>query len=229
MDLSSIADNIARIQERISKSAERCGRKSEEIHLLAVSKNVSVERILEARNAGIVSFGENYVQEAVSKQQNPVFETLPVDWRFIGHLQSNKVRDVAGSFSLIQSVDSLSLANALGKKSISLGIVSKILLEVKLDLSDSKFGFLPDEVEDTAYKIDEIPGIQLCGYMGMAPFSSNPEDARPHFRRLRQLFDRLPATDRVALSMGMTGDFETAIEEGTTEVRIGTAIFGRRL
>ena len=228
MEYSILADNIARISERIETRTQRCGREPGSVGLLAVSKKVSSERILQAYECGISKFGENYIQEAISKQSDPALAELPIEWNFIGHLQSNKVREAAGRFERIQSVDSTSLATEIGKRSAQNGLQAQILIEFKLDRAETKFGFDLERAEEVIDEIGSISGIALCGLMGMAPYSTDPEAARPHFRRLKQIFDRLPDENRKTLSMGMTGDFETAIEEGTTQVRIGTAIFGSR-
>jgi pyridoxal phosphate enzyme (YggS family) len=228
MTEGQIADNIGRIRDRMAQAAKRAGRSADTITLLAVTKTVEPKRILEAYAAGICEFGENYLQEAVAKQNDDLLKRLDVRWHFIGHLQSNKVKEVAGRFALIQSVDSLSLAREIGRRAQRSGQTSEILLEVKLDSSEAKFGFRPEDALDAAAQAQNIPGIQLSGFMGMAPFSPDPENARPYFRRLRTLFERLPPEVCKTLSMGMTGDFEVAIEEGATLIRIGTAIFGTR-
>lgn len=225
----SIAENIHRVQDRIARAAVRSGIRPEEVALLAVTKRVPPNRILEAVEAGVTTFGENYIQEALGKLGSPLLKERALAWDFIGHLQKNKVKEAAGNFELIQSVDSLPLALAIGKRAITLGIAAGILLEIKLDNSETKFGVEPGETADLAAQVMEIPGIQLCGLMGMPPYTTDSEAARPYFRTLRQLFDNLPVANRRVLSMGMSGDFETAIEEGSTQVRIGTAIFGQRL
>ena len=224
----TIAENIHRVQDRIASAAVRSGRRTEEVALLAVTKRVSPDRILEAVETGVESFGENYIQEALGKLGSPELKERSLAWHFIGHLQKNKAREAAGNFALIQSVDSLPLAQAIGKRAVTLGITADILLEVKLDDSETKFGIAPHETADLVVQTMEIPGIQLCGLMGMPPYSTESEATRPYFRTLKRLFDNLPVANRHTLSMGMSGDFETAIEEGSTLVRIGTAIFGQR-
>ncbi len=225
----SIAENIHRVQDRIARAAVRSGIRPEEVALLAVTKRVPPNRILEAVEAGVTTFGENYIQEALGKLGSPELKELSLAWHFIGRLQKNKTREAAGNFALIQSVDSLPLAQAIGKRAVTLGIAVDILLEIKLDDSETKFGVAPNETADLVAQAVEIPGIQLCGLMGMPPFTPDSEASRPYFRILRRLFDNLPVANRQTLSMGMSGDFETAIEEGSTLVRIGTSIFGQRL
>lgn len=223
-----ITRNLTVVRERIAEAAKRAGRTAEEITLLAVSKTISAEAIAFAYAAGVRDFGENYVQEAVTKVGQPPLDMLDVRWHFIGHLQSNKVRDVVGRFVLIHSVDSIALAQEIGKRAARLGQKVEILLEVKLDPAATKFGWTPLEVLTAAEQIARIDNVRLRGLMGMAPYAVDPEAARPYFRTLTNLFTQLPPEMRQTLSMGMSGDFEVAIEEGATMVRIGTAIFGPR-
>lgn len=225
---SEIAGNIARVRERIAQAAGRAGRRPESVTLIAVTKTVTPDRIAEAYAAGIRDFGENYVQEALTKRGMPPLDGQDICWHFIGHLQSNKVKDVVGRFALVQSVDSLSLASEIGRRARKVGLTADILLEVKLDAVEAKFGFAPETTLEAAAQIVGLDGVRLCGLMGMAPFGDDPEQARPHFRRLYGLFRQLPPETHQTLSMGMTGDFEVAVEEGATHVRIGTALFGKR-
>lgn len=242
--MPKIADNIARIYERIAEAAVRVGRDPRSVSLLAVTKRVSPERILEAYNAGLRVFGESYLQEALTKighspqnqKQNETGDlNLPdIQWHFIGHLQTNKSRDVESRFALIQSVDSHRLAVEIGRRAANAGRLARILLEIKLDPVDAKFGIEPEKAIEVALGVSEIPGIRLEGLMGIAPYVSaadagaRDDASRRAFRRLADLFCRLPDTCRQTLSMGMTGDFEIAIEEGSTMVRIGTGLFGNR-
>jgi pyridoxal phosphate enzyme (YggS family) len=223
-----IAENIRRVRERIAQAARRSGRAEESVTLIAVTKTIAVARIAAAYAEGIRDFGENYVQEARAKIGTPPLDKDDLRWHFIGHLQTNKARDVLGRFALLHSVDSLALATALDKRAQATGQSADILLEVKLDPSATKFGFAPEATLEAAAQICALPGLRLCGLMGMAPFTADPEAARPAFRQLHSLFRQLPAAAQQSLSMGMTGDFEVAIEEGATHVRIGTAIFGPR-
>jgi pyridoxal phosphate enzyme (YggS family) len=223
--MSAIADNIARVRERIARAAERAGRDPAAITLVAVSKTVPPERVREAVAAGIRDLGENYYQEARDKL--PLFGP-EVRWHFIGHLQTNKAKYIAGRFALVHSIDSDELARELGKRALAAGGEQPVLVEVKLDPEAAKFGVEPDAAPDLVSRVAEIPGLRLQGLMGMAPFVDDPDRTRPYFAQLRGLFELLPIEHRQILSMGMTSDFEIAIEEGATMVRIGTAIFGQR-
>ncbi len=223
--MPSIHDSVDRVRERIADAAKRSGRQADDVTLIAVSKTVDTSRIREALAAGVADLGENYVQEALRK----VTEIGPGPrWHFIGHLQSNKARDVVGRFDVVHSVESLSLVRELSKRAVILGIIQRVLVEVGLDTAPAKTGVELAQVLDFAAEVAEAPGLRLDGLMGIPPVVEDPDDARPYFAQLRRLFEQLPADNRRMLSMGMTGDFETAIEEGSTAVRIGTAIFGQR-
>lgn len=223
--MPSIAENLENVRTRIARAAGVCGRRPEEITLVAVSKKVEPARIREAVAAGATDLGENYVQEAVEK-----FEELgPIArWHFIGHLQSNKVKPALEIFNMIQSVDRRSLAEELDRRARATGKVVEVLVEVNIGGEESKFGAEGEAALDLAAHIETMPGLRLRGLMGMAPIVDNPDKARPYFAALRKLWDSLPEENRVHLSMGMTADFEVAIMEGSTMVRIGTAIFGHR-
>lgn len=223
--MGQIADNLARVRERVRAAAEKSGRAASSVTLVAVTKTVDVARVREAIEAGVSDIGENYVQEAQSKWLEL---RDAVRWHFIGHLQRNKVKAAVEFVDLIQSVDSLELAAEIGKRSEAIGRVADVLVEVNLAGEASKFGVPPDQAVDFAGRVSAIGGIRLLGLMGMTPLAADPELSRPYFRGLRSLFDKLPPDRRVQLSMGMTQDFEVAIEEGATMVRIGTAVFGAR-
>lgn len=222
----SIADNLRRVKDRISAAAERVGRSAEDIVLVAVTKTVGIDRIEEALAAGVTDIGENYVQDALAK-----FEAigLRARWHMIGHLQTNKVRIAVGIFDLIQTVDSVKLAREIGKRSVAIGKTSDVLIEVNISGEESKFGVAPDQALDLAEEVLGIEGVRLQGLMGIAPFVDNQAVIRRSFAKLKKLWDELPIDHRVWLSMGMTSDFEIAIEEGSNMVRIGTAIFGPRV
>ena len=246
-----VASNIAMVRQRILMASQRAGRSPDAVTLIAVTKTQPVHKIVAAYQAGIRHFGENYVQEMRGKLGRPPLNWQDAQWHFIGHLQRNKARAIFlgqpsaestsqdavsgrndARFALIQSVDSvdtLPLAQELGRRAHQQGKVLPILLEVKLDPGPTKFGFEPDRLQDEVAQIQDIAGIALHGLMGMAPFAKDAEQARPYFRQLYTLFRALPTTCQRDLSMGMTGDFEVAIEEGATQVRIGTALFGPRL
>ncbi len=226
--MSEIGDNLKRIQDRIAQAAQRAGRNPEVVTLIAVSKTVSISRMLEAVEAGAAEFGESYVQETRTKFASPLLDRLPLTWHFIGHLQSNKAKEVVSRFALVHSVDSLSLAKEIGKQSLKSGRVTPILLEVKIDPADTKHGFKPEAAAAAAAEVLELPGIELQGWMGMAAYEAPEAQVRAQFRTLKSLFDALPEPNRRVLSMGMTNDFEIGIEEGATHVRIGTALFGAR-
>ena len=227
-----IKQNLEEIRARIAAAAQSCGRLPDSVNLVAVSKTVPVDKIREGIVAGAVQLGENYVQEARDK-----IETLadqPLTWHFIGHLQSNKAKYAARLFDLIHSVDSLKLAKALDKEAAKAGKVLPILIQVNIAGEETKSGVSEDDAVALVEQVSKLENLSVRGLMTMPPYFNAPEKVRPFFRRLRQLRDRiaainLPGVSMDELSMGMTGDFEAAIEEGATLVRIGTAIFGERL
>ena len=221
--MTTIADNVAHVRERIAQAAERAGRSPREITLVVVTKKQSGAAVREVLGAGVGDVGENYVQEAVAKRTE--LALTDARWHLLGHLQSNKAAVAGRAFSLIQSVDSVRLAGLLGQQAIADGREQPILLQVHLGDEATKNGLPPNQVLEVAAQISEISGVRMDGLMGIAPLGESP---RPYFRTLTRLFDNLPEAQRMILSMGMTADFETAIEEGATLVRIGTAIFGPR-
>ncbi|HSV72385.1 MAG TPA: YggS family pyridoxal phosphate-dependent enzyme [Chthonomonadales bacterium] len=223
--MSSIAANIAHVRERISLACHRAGRSPEAVTLVGVTKGVDSDRIAEARRAGLVDFGENYYQEVRGKMDHM---PAPVRWHFIGRLQSNKAKYVVGRFALVHSVDSAPLATELSRRAVASGVEQPVLVEVKLDTAHSRAGAAPDKALDLAEMVAQIPGLRLDGLMGITALDASPDQARETFALLRQLFAQLPPENRRCLSMGMTQDYEIAIEEGATMVRIGTAIFGPR-
>jgi PLP dependent protein len=224
--MGEIAENLKRIQERIGASARRCGRQPEEVRLVAVSKGVAAERIREAVAAGVREIGENYIQEAVPKLE--ALDDLAIIRHFIGHLQRNKAHRAVAAFDSIQSVDSAALAVALGRHARALQREIDVLVEVNIAGEATKSGVLPESAAAVAEVVAGTPGLRLGGYMGIAPLEGDSSATRAAFRRLGVLYDQLPTDYRRILSMGMTGDFEIAIEEGSTMVRIGTGIFGQR-
>ena len=220
-----VARNLQAVRERIARAAARVGRPAEEILLVAVTKTLPVEPIEEVIAAGACHIGENYVQEARAKHDRiPV----PITWHLIGHLQSNKAGQAAQFFDVIHTVDSLRLAQHLSRHASQLGRVIQVLVEVNVSGESTKFGVAPAAARPLLEGMVGLPGICPSGLMGMAPFASDPEQARPYFAQLRALWEDLPAECRRHLSMGMSGDFEVAVEEGATMVRVGTAIFGSR-
>ena len=225
--MRTIAENLREVQDRIAWAAERSGRRAEEIRLVAVSKTQPVEAIREALAAGVREIGENYVQEAEGKL--PALAGEPVLRHYIGHLQKNKAGKAVALFDLVQTVDSAELAQALGRRALGVGKVLDVLIEVNISGEASKFGVAPERAVDLAAEVAAVPGIRLQGLMGIGPLAPEEDAAeRNSFRLLASLYERLPPEHRQVLSMGMTGDFETAIAEGSTMLRIGTGIFGAR-
>jgi len=225
MDFSS---NLAAIQKRIDAACVRSGRDPSSVTLLAVSKGQSPEAIRAASEAGLILFGESKVQEAKVK-----ISMCPgkLRWQMIGHLQSNKCRDAVHLFEMIQSVDSLSLAREINKFAGNSAKTLPILLEVNVAGESSKFGYPPERLLAELMEINALPRIEIHGLMTIAPWAEDPEKVRPIFRRLRELkteCEQILGAPLPHLSMGMSGDFEIAIEEGSTLVRIGTALFGAR-
>jgi pyridoxal phosphate enzyme (YggS family) len=230
----SIAAKIASIQERIAAAARRSGRRPEEIALMAVSKTQSPERIREAYAAGQRLFGENRVQEFAGKA-GPLADLRDAEWHMIGHLQANKASKTAELFAAVDSVDSVKLAEKLDAATRALGKKLSILIEVNVGGESAKSGVAPNsrELEEMLLAAPRLQSLVLRGLMTVPPFTDDPQGARPYFRKLRELRDaiaagKLPAVKMDVLSMGMSHDFEVAIEEGSTCVRVGTAIFGER-
>ena len=228
---------LRRVQERIQRACRDCGRKPEEITLVGAGKTVSAARLQEFRAAGLICIGENYVQEALTKmaqmRESSSTRLSLLEWHLIGALQSNKARDAVGHFTLIHSVDRARLAQALNKEAQAQGIRQAVLLQVNIGNEAGNAGCAPNEVDELAQFCLGLPALEVRGLMCLPPQSDDPQGARPYFRQLRQLRDRLQSSTRTAnlgteLSMGMTDDFEIAIEEGATLVRIGTGLFGPR-
>ena len=225
-----IREQIGEIKARMEEACKRAGRNPEDVRLIAVSKTKPAQMVLEAYEAGMRDFGENKVQEILEKK--PV---LPQDirWHMIGHLQRNKVHQVLGQAVLIHSVDSLRLANQIEAEAAKKGIEADILLEINVAREESKFGFFLEDAESAIRTISQLPHIHIRGLMTIAPFVDNPEENRGIFQKLYQFSVDIASKhiDNVTmdeLSMGMSNDFEVAIEEGATMVRVGTSIFGAR-
>lgn len=225
-----IKENLEEIEARIQRAAERSGRRRSDITLLCVTKTHPSEVLREAYDLGYREFGENKVQEM--REKVPL---LPGDihWHLIGHLQKNKVKYVCGMACMIHSVDSLELAEEISRRALAAGQRMPILLEVNMAGEVSKFGIHPDEAVNLARAVAPLPGIQLRGLMTIAPKTDDPETNRPYFRGLRELAvdidcQNIDNIQMNVLSMGMSGDYEVAIEEGATIVRVGTAVFGER-
>jgi len=230
----SIAQNISSARERIDQAARRAGRYPDEILLMAVSKTFPPERIREAYEAGQRLFGENRVQEFAGKA-GALSDLSGAEWHLIGHLQTNKASAAAELFAAVDSVDSLRLTRKLDAAAGQAGRMLPVLIEINIGGEAAKAGVAPDSAELDAIlrAAIELEHLEIRGLMTIPPFTDKPEEARPHFRRLRSLRDqiaarRLPRVRMDVLSMGMSHDFEAAIEEGSTCVRLGTAIFGER-
>jgi pyridoxal phosphate enzyme (YggS family) len=226
-----IAENVARIRERIRKACERSGRNAEDVRLVAVSKTFEASLIGEAVEAGLQDIGENLVQEL--RQKREALNNPGIRWHFVGHLQSNKVKYIADFIHLIHSLDHWSVAEEIDKRGAKLGRVIEALVEVNTSGEKTKFGLHPDATLGFVKSISELRNLKLKGLMTIGPFLPNPEDSRPAFRILRELRheieqERIENVEMRELSMGMTNDFEVAIEEGATIIRLGTAIFGPR-
>jgi len=227
-----IADRVAAVRERIARSAERASRPPEEVTLVAVSKTFPADAVRTAFGAGVRHFGENRVQEGDAKVAVlGDLRSAGLTWHFIGHLQSNKARKAASLFDVVQSVDSVDLAGRLARSAFEAGRTLRALVQVDLAGETRKFGIPEAEVPAALEAIRDLKGLRVEGLMVLPPFLDDPEELRPYFRRLRLLRDRVAAAGLIAgdeLSMGMSHDFEAAIEEGATIVRVGSAIFGER-
>ena len=226
-----IRTNIEAVEERICSACKRAGRDRSEVRLICVTKTKPVEMLQEAYEAGQRDFGENKVQEICRKKPD-----LPSDirWHMIGHLQRNKVRQLIGQTAMIHSVDSLRLAETISAEAVKAGIRIPVLIEVNMAGEESKFGLAKEDVEELVRAAAALEGIQISGLMTIAPYTEDPETNRPYFAGLRELAVDIgqKCIDNVSmsvLSMGMTGDFEVAIEEGATHIRVGTGIFGERI
>lgn len=226
----SVAENLKTIRERVDAACERAGRRPEEVALIAVSKTKPLSMLQEAYEAGARDFGENKVQEILEK-----YPEMPEDARFhmIGHLQTNKVKQVVGKAVLIHSVDSLHLAEKIEQEAAKRDLTADILLEVNVAREESKFGLMLEEVIPLLEEVKNLPHVRVRGLMTIAPNVENPEENRKHFKKLYQLYvdiksKNIDNVNMSVLSMGMTGDYEVAVEEGATMIRVGTGIFGVR-
>ncbi len=225
-----IETQLKEVHRRIAEACRRAGRNTEEVTLIAVSKTKPLSLLMEAYDCGVRQFGENKVQEIMEKAPQ-----MPLDAQFhmIGHLQRNKVKQVLKHAVLIHSVDSVRLAEQIQAEAEKAGKIQDILLEVNVAREESKTGFMQEEVMDAVLAIHKLPNIRICGLMTIAPFVENSEENRPVFKKLYQLSvdiksKNIDNTTMSVLSMGMTGDYEVAIEEGATMIRVGTGIFGAR-
>ena len=225
--MSQIKENLLRVIERIDNTAQRAGRNSSEIKLVAVSKTVESARIREAIEAGVSILGENYIQEAQKKIEEI---GRPVAWHFIGHLQSNKAKYAVRLFDMIHSLDSLSLAEELNQRAKQAGRITKVMIELNLSRETTKFGADKERLYNLVKRIRDLSNLSLEGLMTMPPYFDSPEMSRPYYIELRGLKEEMvrEGIPIKELSMGMSNDFEIAVEEGATYVRVGTAIFGPR-
>lgn len=222
--------NYQNVLNKISSAIEKSNRKAEDITLLAAIKTVDSDTINYAINKGISYIGENKVQEFLSKNDS----IIDAHRHFIGHLQTNKVKDIIGKVELIHSVDSLKLAKEISKQSVKNNCVTDILLEVNIGEEESKWGFLPENIFSEINEISKLPNIFIKGLMAIPPICNNPEENRKYFRKMYKLFidiqqKKIDNSSMDILSMGMSDDFDVAIEEGATLIRLGTALFGRRI
>ena len=231
--VTAITEKLSAIKARIKKAALSAGRNPEEIKLIAVTKTVGLEKMAEAVRAGVVILGENRVQEAQKKVKNEELrvKSEKIQWHLIGHLQGNKAKNAVQLFDLIHSIDSAGLAEEVNRQAEKINKVQRVLVEVKLSEEETKHGVSENNLRPLLEKINNLRNLKLEGLMTMPPFFDDPERARPYFNRLRKLRDEAVKSgfSLPELSMGMSNDFEVAIEEGATMVRIGTAIFGNGL
>ncbi|MBP7222907.1 MAG: YggS family pyridoxal phosphate-dependent enzyme [Sedimentibacter sp.] len=227
----SIKENIDSIMKKIDTACKKTGRNPKDITLLAVSKTVESDRAKEAVEAGIKNLGENKVQELIKKYEE--LKDIDVKWHMIGHLQKNKVKYIIDKNILIHSVESLSLAEEINKRARNSNLTADVLIELNIGEEESKFGINEDNVYDFIRSMEQFENIRVLGLMTVAPFCENPEDVRWVFKTMKNIYSKISImnlrnTEMKYLSMGMTNDFEIAIEEGSNIIRIGTAIFGAR-
>ena len=226
-----IKENLKIVEANIAKACEKSGRNINDVTLICVSKTKPVSMIYDAMECGYLTFGENKVQELCNKYEE--INDSNINWHLIGHLQTNKVKYIVDKACLIHSVDSLHLAEVISKEAVKKNVIANILVEVNVANEDTKFGVTVDECEGLIREIAKLPGISIKGLMTIAPFVENPEENRIHFANLRKLLidinkKNIDNVTMSVLSMGMTNDYEVAIEEGATLIRVGTGIFGER-
>lgn len=232
--MPTIAQRLREVTQRVEAACRRSGRDPGSVLILAATKTRTPEELLAALEAGLTHFGENYVQELLAKREAiDKAGYTNVSWHMIGHLQRNKVKYLVPGVALIHSLDSVALAEEIEKRATRAGVRQPVLLEVNLAAEATKSGISPQELPALAERVLELPHLDLQGLMAMPPYSEDPEDSRPHFQALRALAESLrsagvPAENLRHLSMGMSGDYEVAIEEGATIIRLGTVLFGPR-
>lgn len=227
----SIAENVKLVKENIAAAAMRCGRDPKEIRLVAATKMNDASRVREAIAAGVDICGENRVQELTEKLAQGAYDGCPL--HFIGHLQKNKVKNIVGKVELIHSVDSVSLAQEINRRAAALGLTQDILLEVNIGAEENKSGFAPEELANALDEIAQFSSVRVLGLMAIPPICEISENNRVYFKRMKQLFidigqKKYDNVTMLHLSMGMSADYEVAVEEGANLVRVGTGIFGAR-
>ena len=227
-----VKDRLERVRDRIARAARSAGRDPAEITLIAATKTVPMERLREAIRHGCRRFGENRVQEAIAKM-DALTDVPELEWHFIGPLQTNKIKLVLGRFALIHAIDRLEIAERLNKALVDGKLVQPVLLEVNVSREATKHGFSPDMLMSAVGRMAQFPALQIRGLMTIPAAAVSPEEGRPNFRYLKKLAlqverENIPGVSMKELSMGMSADFECAIEEGATMVRVGTAVFGER-
>lgn len=225
-----LKENYDEVVKKVEEACKRVGRDPKEVTVIAVSKTKPLSNVVELQQHGVMDFGENKVQELCSKYEEI---EKPVRWHLIGHLQTNKVKYIVDKVELIHSVDSLKLAKQISKEAIKKNVTIPILIQVNVAHEESKFGLDQEAVTEFILEVSKLPNVHINGLMTIAPFVDDPEDNRKYFRELKQLFIDIDSknfdnVDMSVLSMGMTNDYEVAIEEGATMIRVGTAIFGAR-
>lgn len=226
-----IKENTNEIIKKVDEAAKRSNRKLEDITIISVTKTVGIDKINKVVDCGITNLGENRVQELINKFDNLIDNN--VKWHMIGHLQTNKVKYIIDKVKLIHSLDSIKLAKEIDKKSKDNNIISKVLIEMNVGEEESKFGINPNDIETFLNELEQFNNIKICGLMTVAPYCQNSEEIRWIFKKMKEIFDNISNhkyknTEMKYLSMGMTNDFEIAIEEGANMVRIGTGFFGSR-
>ena len=232
--MKTIAERVADVRAKVAEACDRVGRRPDEITILAATKTRTIPQIIEAIQAGITHIGENYVQELLAKkEQLEAAGYADISWHAVGHLQRNKARFLMPFCTLIHSVDSLRLAQEIDKRAARAKRVQPVLIEVNVSGEESKFGTAPAQVGQLAQEITRLAHLELQGLMTMPPYGDDPETSRPHFQALRAVAEELaqsglPPAARRHLSMGMSGDYQVAVEEGATIIRLGTVLFGAR-
>ncbi|WZL74766.1 YggS family pyridoxal phosphate-dependent enzyme [Clostridiaceae bacterium 35-E11] len=227
--MSYIKDNIMNLRKQVADTCNKIGRNTEDIQIIGVTKTIDSDRMSEAIQCGMTDVGENKVQEIINKYDI----VSPVHWHMIGHLQTNKVKYIIDKVKLIHSLDRITLAKEINKRAKQHNLIIETLVQVNVAQEDTKFGLNCNEVNDFIDQVQEMENIKISGFMTIAPYVENPEDVRQYFKRLKSMFEevkskKMRGVEMKYLSMGMTNDFQIAIEEGSNMIRVGTGIFGKR-